>query len=201
MEKKRKFLEPQIIVASHNQGKVREISDLLKPYGIEAISAAELGLNEPEETGKTFVANAELKALTASTTTNKPSLSDDSGLVIPALNGEPGIYSARWAGKEKNFNLAMNMVEERLGASANRSAYFVAALALCWPDGHCETFEGRVEGNLIWPPRGDLGFGYDPMFVPSGGKNTFGEMEPAAKHAISHRAKAFAKLEKACFDN
>lgn len=201
MEKKRKFSEPQIIIASHNQGKVREISALLKPYGIEGISAADLGLNEPEETGKTFVANAELKARTACAMTNKPSLSDDSGLVVPALNGEPGIYSARWAGNEKDFNLAMSMVEDRLGASANRSAYFMAALSLCWPDGHCETFEGRVEGNLIWPPRGDLGFGYDPMFVPSGGKDTFGEMEPAAKHAISHRAKAFAKLEKACFGN
>ena len=201
MEKKRKFLEQKIIIASHNQGKVREISALLKPYGIEAISAADLGLHEPEETGKTFVANAELKARSASETTNQPSLSDDSGLVVPALNGEPGIYSARWGGKEKNFNLAMNMIEERLGANTNKSAYFVAALALCWPDGHCETFEGRVEGNLVWPPRGKLGFGYDPMFVPSGGEKTFGEMEPAAKHAISHRAKAFAKLEKACFGN
>ena len=201
MEKKRKFLEQKIIIASHNQGKVGEISALLKPYGIEVISAADLGLHEPEETGKTFVANAELKARAASATTNKPSLSDDSGLVVPALNGEPGIYSARWAGKEKDFSLAMNMVEERLGTNTNRSAYFVAALSLCWPDGHCETFEGRVEGNLVWPPRGELGFGYDPMFIPNGGGKTFGEMEPAAKHAISHRAKAFAKLEKACFGN
>ena len=201
MEKKRKFLEQKIIIASHNQGKVGEISVLLKPYGIEVISAADLGLHEPEETGETFVANAELKARAASATTNKPSLADDSGLVVPALNGEPGIYSARWAGKEKDFSLAMNMVEERLGTNTNRSAYFVAALSLCWPDGHCETFEGRVEGNLVWPPRGELGFGYDPMFIPNGGEKTFGEMEPAAKHAISHRAKAFAKLEKACFGN
>ena len=195
----RQFLDTQLIIASHNQGKVREIANLLQPYNIEGVSAASLGLDEPEETGTTFAANAELKARTASAATNLPALADDSGLVVPALRGAPGIYSARWAGLGKDFDTAMGLIECRLKNSSDRSAYFIAALALCWTDGHCETFEGRVDGTLVWPQRGNLGFGYDPMFLPNGSKKTFGEMEPGVKHSISHRADAFAKLTKSCF--
>ena len=199
MANHRRFTEPKLIIASHNQGKVREIDELLRPYKIEVVSAGALGLDEPEETGTTFIANAELKARAASEAANLPALADDSGLVVPALNGDPGIYSARWAGPEKDFDLAMGLVEEGLKDSDDRSAYFVAALALCWPDGHCDIFEGRVDGALIWPPQGDLGFGYDPMFIPNGEEQTFGEMNPNDKHAISHRADAFVKLTSACF--
>ncbi len=195
----RLFIEPKLIIASHNQGKVREIDELIRPYNIEVISAGALGLDEPEETGTTFIANAELKARAAAKAANLPALADDSGLVVPALNGDPGIFSARWARPEKDFDMAMGLVENGLRDSDDRAAYFVAALALCWPDGHCEIFEGRVNGELVWPPRGELGFGYDPMFVPEGGNHTFGEMNPNAKHAISHRADAFAQLTRACF--
>ncbi len=195
----RHFSEPKLIIASHNQGKVREIDELLHPYNIDVVSAGTLGLDEPEETGTTFIANAELKARAAAKAANLPALADDSGLVVPALNGDPGIYSARWAGPEKDFNMAMGLVNDGLKEGDDRGAYFVAALALCWPDGHCETFEGRVDGVLVWPPRGNLGFGYDPMFQPPGGEQTFGEMNQDAKHAISHRADAFAKLTSACF--
>lgn len=197
----RRFTERQLIIASHNPGKAREIAELLAPFGIEVISAAALKLPEPEETGATFSANAELKARAAATAAGLPALADDSGLVVEALDGAPGIFSARWAGSGKDFAIAMKRVEDELQAkgTANRRAHFIAALALCWPDGHCESFEGRVDGALVWPPRGGKGFGYDPVFVPDGYRQTFGEMEPAAKHAISHRADAFRQLTSACF--
>jgi XTP/dITP diphosphohydrolase len=197
----RRFTGPQLVIASHNAGKVREIAELLAPYGVDVVSAAQLDLPEPEETATTFIGNAELKARAAAAAAGRPALADDSGLVVPALDGAPGIYSARWAGPTKDFAIAMARVQHDLEASsgADRRAYFVAALSLCWPDGHCESFEGRVDGRLVWPPRGSMGFGYDPMFVPDGHAITFGEMEPAAKHAISHRADAFRQLTAACF--
>ncbi len=195
----RQFSGSKLVIASHNQGKVREIGDLLQPYNVETVSAATLGLEEPEETGKTFTANAELKARLASKVAKLPALADDSGLVVPALQGDPGIYSARWAGPEKDFDKAMHLVECRLKNSSDRDAYFVAVLALCWPDGHSENFIGRVYGTLVWPKRGSLGFGYDPMFLPKGSTKTFGEMEPGLKHSTSHRSKAFEKLTSACF--
>lgn len=195
----RQFSGSKLVIASHNQGKVKEIGDLLQPYNVETVSAATLGLEEPEETGKTFTANAELKARLASKVAKLPALADDSGLVVPALQGDPGIYSARWAGPEKDFDKAMHLVECRLKNSSDRDAYFVAVLALCWPDGHSENFTGRVYGTLVWPKRGSLGFGYDPMFLPKGSTKTFGEMEPGLKHSTSHRSKAFEKLTSACF--
>jgi XTP/dITP diphosphohydrolase len=190
-------LTGRLAIASHNPGKVREIRDLVAPFGLEVVSAAELGLPEPEETGTTFAANAELKALAAAIGADMPALADDSGLVVPALDGAPGIYSARWAGPDKDFGLAMRRVEEELAAKAagDRSAHFVCALALAWPDGQVEVFEGRVDGVLTFPPRGDRGFGYDPIFVPEGDTRTFGEFDPAEKHAVSHRARAFAQLK------
>ncbi|HYZ48789.1 MAG TPA: RdgB/HAM1 family non-canonical purine NTP pyrophosphatase [Sphingomonas sp.] len=191
-------LEPgRLVVASHNQGKVREINALLGPFGIEPASAAELGLPEPAETGTTFAANAELKARLAADFSGIPAIADDSGLCVEALGLEPGIFSARWAGPDRDFDLAMRLVEEHLeraGPEAGRNAFFMCALAVAWPDGHIETFEGRVDGTLVWPPRGDKGFGYDPMFLPLGYTETFGEMDPDAKHRISHRAVAFEKL-------
>ena len=195
----RRFAGGTLVIASHNPGKVREIDDLLGPFGVAARSAADLGLPEPEETGATFADNAILKARAAARGANLPALADDSGLVVPALGGAPGIYSARWAGEARDFDAAMRRVNDELGGN-DRAARFVAALALCWPDGHCEAFEGKVEGSLIWPPRGDKGFGYDPMFVPLGARETFGEMDQARKHTISHRADAFRKLVAACFD-
>lgn len=193
-----------LVVASHNPGKVREIIDLLGPYGFDIRSAAELGLPEPEETGETFEANAILKARAAAETSGLPSLADDSGLAVEALGGDPGIYSARWAGPDKDFARAMRLVEEKLqeaGAarSEQRRAHFVSVLALALPDGSVEAFEGRVDGNLVWPPRGDQGFGYDPMFLPGGHNRTFGEMSAEEKHGwrpgqgegLSHRARAF----------
>ncbi len=194
-------LTGRLVIASHNPGKVREIAELVAPFGIEAVSAGELGLPEPEETGTTFAANAELKALAAAIGADLPALADDSGLVVPALDGAPGIYSARWAGPDKDFSEAMRRVERELGDSPDRRARFVCALALAWPDGSVEVFEGRVEGELTFPPRGERGFGYDPIFVPrdraaAGDRRTFGEMDPADKHAISHRARAFAQLRR-----
>ena len=189
----------RLVVASHNPGKVREIGDLLRPFGFKAVSAAELGLPEPEETGSTFRENAELKARAAALAARLPALADDSGLVVPALGGAPGIYSARWSGPSKDFRVAMERVQAELGGSADRRAHFICALAMAWPDGHVESFEGRVDGTLVWPPRGTHGFGYDPMFLPEGGDLTFGEMEPEAKHKISHRARAFAQLTARCF--
>ena len=195
----RRFDAPRLVIASHNPGKVAEIADLVGPFDVEIVAATDLNLDEPEETGSTFVANAEIKAHAAAQATVEPALADDSGLVVPALDGDPGIYSARWAGPDRDFSLAMARVHQELGADAERSAYFVAALSLAWPDGHCETVQGRVDGTLVWPPRGTLGFGYDPMFRPQGLEVTFGEMDPVRKHAISHRADAFGKLLDACF--
>jgi XTP/dITP diphosphohydrolase len=198
----RKLRPGKLVIASHNPGKVREIRALLGPYGIEPVSAAELDLPEPDETGVTFVANAELKALQAADLSGLPALADDSGLCVEALNGDPGIFSARWAGETKDFRIAMQRVEDRLAAlppETGRDAHFVCALALAWPDGHVEWFEGRADGVLVWPPRGDHGFGYDPMFVPNSHDITYGEMEPEAKHAMSHRADAFRQLVAAVF--
>ena len=194
----RMFALGKLVIASHNPGKVEEIGALLAPFGVEAVSAAELGLPEPEETGDSFAANAALKAHAAADMARLPALADDSGLVVPALGGAPGIYSARWAGPNKDFAAAMARVERELGGK-DRRAIFVAVLALAWPDGHEESFRGEVAGRLVWPPRGDKGFGYDPMFVPDGDSRTFGEIEPAEKHRISHRARAFGKLTTACF--
>ncbi len=211
----RKLVPGKLVIASHNEGKVREIRELLAPFGIEPISAAALDLPEPEETGTTFVANAELKAMQAADLSGLPALADDSGLCVDALGGEPGIFSARWGlpdpgipaltpeeGEGRDFDRAMRRVNtllEALPEGTSRAAHFVCALALAWPDGHVEWFEGRVDGTLIWPPRGDRGFGYDPMFVPEGHDRSFGEMNPAAKHAMSHRADAFAQLVAAVF--
>ena len=198
----RRLAPGRLVIASHNAGKVREIRALLAPYGIEPVSAAELDLPEPEETGTTFVANAELKAQAAADLSGLPALADDSGLCVDALGGDPGIFSARWAGPGKDFGAAMARVEDALaaaGADASRDAHFVCALALAWPDGHVEWFEGRVDGTLVWPPRGDRGFGYDAVFLADGGTQTFGEMDPGAKHAISHRADAFRQLVAAVF--
>jgi XTP/dITP diphosphohydrolase len=193
----------RLVVASHNAGKVREINDLIAPFGLSAVSAGDLGLPEPEETGTTFRANAELKASAAAEAAKLPALSDDSGLEVKALDGAPGIYSARWAGPGKDFAVAMQRVADEV---RNRNAWiapgpranFTAALTLAWPDGQATTFEGKVYGHLIWPPRGTRGFGYDPMFVADGETLSFGEMEPAAKHAISHRARAFKQFADAC---
>jgi len=195
----RHFTGGDLVIASHNPGKVREIDALLHPFKVRVQSAGALGLSEPEETGTTFEANAELKALASAKGSGKPALADDSGLCVVALGGDPGIYSARWAGPRKDFTLAMRKVEDGLAGKTDRRAFFVAALSLAWPDGHVETFRGEVHGTLVWPPRGTRGFGYDPMFLPEGGAQTFGEMEPDAKHAISHRAVAFRKLIDACF--
>jgi len=201
----RKLGAGRLIVASHNPGKLREIDELVAPYGIATVSAGALGLPEPEETGATFVANALIKAHASAKGANAPALSDDSGLVVDALGGEPGIYSARWAGPTKDFAVAMRKVEDRLQAigatgQEQRRAHFVSALALVWPDGHEEVFEGRVFGTLVWPPRGAQGFGYDPMFLPDGETLTFGEMDSMTKHGMSHRARAFALLVEACLE-
>lgn len=197
----RRFSGPRLVVASHNAGKVREIGDLIAPFKVEAISAASLNLPEPEETETTFTGNALLKARAAARAAKLPALADDSGLCVDALGGDPGIYSARWAGPSKDFAVAMRLVHERMSAKAlgDDKAHFVCALALAWPDDHAEVFEGKVHGRIVWPPRGTLGFGYDPIFVAEGYDITFGEMEPAKKHAMSHRARAFAKLIEACF--
>lgn len=190
----------KLVIATHNEGKLREIRALVAPFGIECVGAAELDLPEPEETGTSFVANAELKARAAADLTGLPALSDDSGLSVDALGGEPGIHSARWAEDEngrRDFGFAMERVETALAAAgeeAGRDAHFTCALSLAWPDGRTETFEGKVFGHLVWPPRGKNGFGYDAMFVPHGHDLSFGEMEPEAKHIISHRAKAFEQL-------
>lgn len=197
----RRFSGSRLVIASHNPGKVAEIADLLGAFDLTVIAAVDLGLEEPEETGSTFVANAELKAHAAAQAAALPALADDSGLVVPALGGDPGIYSARWAGPDRDFSLAMGRVNDALGANPDRAAYFVATLSLAWPDGHCETVAGRVDGQLVWPPRGARGFGYDPMFLPDGYDVTFGEMEPAHKHTISHRADAFRKLIDVCFES
>ncbi|HEY3224505.1 MAG TPA: RdgB/HAM1 family non-canonical purine NTP pyrophosphatase [Pseudolabrys sp.] len=205
----RKLTGP-VVIATHNAGKLREMRELLAPYGIATESAGDLGLPEPRETGKTFAANARIKALAATRASGKASFADDSGLVVDALDGEPGIHSARWAGSDKDFRAAMNRIQTLLierGAKSpdQRRAHFVAALCLAWPDDHVEEFEGRVDGVAVWPPRGDKGFGYDPLFRPDGFDRTFGEMTPEEKHGLppkgqglSHRARAFIKLANAC---
>lgn len=208
MSENRKIMSGKLVVASHNAGKVREINELVTAFGIETISAAELNLPEPEETGDTFIANAELKALAAAQAAGLPALADDSGLAVDALGGAPGIHSARWAEGDpdkgetpgRDFDRAMRKVEEALTRIPNaaRDAHFVCALTLAWPDGHCESFEGKVFGALVWPPRGDMGFGYDPVFQPDGLVKTFGEIQPDVKHAMSHRAEAFQQLVAAC---
>jgi len=185
-------------MATHNQGKLREIAELLAPFHVDAVSAGSLGLPEPEETGLTFRANAELKALAAATASQLPALADDSGVAVTALNGAPGIYTARWAGPSKDFMFAMTRTNREIGDNPDRTASFVSALTLAWPDGHMETFQDEVRGILVWPPRGTLGFGYDPMFVPEGYTETFGEMDQGIKHEISHRARAFRQLVEAC---
>jgi len=192
----RHFGSDRLVIASHNPGKIEEIAALLARFAVAVVAADSLGIPEPDETGDTFEANAALKARGAAEISGLPALADDSGLVVPALGGAPGIYSARWAGAAKDFRAAMERVNRELG-DRDRRAAFVAVLALAWPDArdvHVELFRGEVQGNLVWPPRGDRGFGYDPMFVPAGGTLTFGEMDPAEKHKISHRARAFAKL-------
>jgi XTP/dITP diphosphohydrolase len=197
----RRFEGRRLVVASHNSGKVREIIDLLTPLAIEVVSAGTLGLSEPEETADSFVGNAELKARAAVVGSGLPALADDSGLAVDALGGDPGIYSARWAGPSKDFSIAMSKVngavleiETRTGVIQTRKARFICALSLAWPDDHVETVQGEVVGNLVWPPRGAAGFGYDPIFMPEGHALTFGEADPAWKHSISHRANAFEKL-------
>jgi XTP/dITP diphosphohydrolase len=205
-------LAGSVVIATHNAGKLREIRELLEPHGIKTIDAQTLGLVEPEETGASFRDNARIKATAAAAASGMPALADDSGLSVDALGGAPGIYSSRWAGPDKNFNAAMARIEETLrerGALSERerSARFVCALCLAWPDGHLEEFEAEVAGTLVWPPRGDKGFGYDPMFRPQGHERTFGEMTSEEKHALpphgrglSHRARAFVELAQACLD-
>jgi XTP/dITP diphosphohydrolase len=198
----RKLKPGKLVIASHNPGKVREIRALLGPYGIEPVSAAELDLPEPDETGTTFVANAELKALQAADLSGLPALADDSGLCVEALGGDPGIFSARWAGETKDFGVAMQRVEDKLAAlppETGRDAHFVCALALGLARRPCRMVRGRADGVLVWPPRGEHGFGYDPVFVPNGHDVTYGEMDPEAKHAMSHRADAFRQLVAAVF--
>jgi XTP/dITP diphosphohydrolase len=197
----RTFAEDTLVLATHNQGKLREIKELLADRQVEVLFAAALGLDEPEETETSFTGNARLKARAAAQATSLPALADDSGLVVEALNGDPGIYSARWAGPEKDFAMAMQLVEQKLAESGSddRRAHFICSLSLVWPDGFDVTVEGRVDGTLVWPPRGSNGFGYDPMFIADGYDQTFGEMDPALKHAIGHRADAFDQLLRACF--
>jgi XTP/dITP diphosphohydrolase len=198
----RKLAPGKLVIASHNQGKVREIAALLAGRGLDVVSAGELDLPEPEETGTTFVMNAELKARAAADLSGLPALADDSGLCVDALGGDPGIFSARWGGEAKDFRMAMGLVERALAATGPnpaRTAHFVCALALAWPDGHVEWFEGRVDGTLVDPPRGDNGHGYDPMFVPDGHDRTFAEMDDATKNEISHRADAFRQMVAAVF--
>jgi XTP/dITP diphosphohydrolase len=195
----RRLTPGRLVLATHNSGKVREIGDLLRPFGMEMVAAGDLGLPEPEETGTTFRANAELKALASATASGLPALADDSGLCVDALDGAPGVFSARWAGEGKDFNVAMERVHRAMAFGSPDTAYFICALSLAWPDGHVQTYEGRVDGRLVWPPRGVNGFGYDAMFVAGDMAQTFGEIEPTAKHAMSHRARAFEQLVAACF--
>jgi XTP/dITP diphosphohydrolase len=202
----------RLVIATHNPGKLVEMRELLAPYGVEAISAGELGLGEPEETGDTFCANARIKAVAAAKSAQLPAFADDSGLVVDALDGAPGIFSARWAGPNKDFTVAMTRIERLLqerGATtaSQRSAHFVSALCVAWPDDHLEEVEARADGTLVWPPRGTAGFGYDPMFMPDGHTRTFGEMTGIEKHGLpplglglSHRARAFVKLAEICLD-
>ena len=196
----RRFDGDRLVIASHNPGKVDEFAELLAPFAIVALGAGALGLDAPAETGSSFAENAAIKAVAAATASGLTALADDSGLVVPALAGAPGIHSARWAGPGRDFAAAMKRVQQALEAHSDRRAHFTCALALVWPGRHTEAVEGRVDGRLIWPPRGDRGFGYDPMFVPDGHDLSFGEMPAHEKHAISHRADAFRKLVATCFE-
>jgi XTP/dITP diphosphohydrolase len=203
-------LSGRVVLATHNPGKLKEMRELLAAYGVEVVSAGELNLPEPEENGTTFEANAQIKAEAAARSAKLPAFADDSGLAVEALGGEPGIHSARWAGPSKDFSRAMRVIEEKLAAAgattpAQRKAAFISVLCVAWPDGETISFEGRVDGTLIWPPRGSAGFGYDPMFLPDGKSKTFGEMTAEEKHGLpphgeglSHRARAFLKLAEAC---
>tara|TARA_Y100000588_G_scaffold376481_1_gene454324 strand:- start:190 stop:807 length:618 start_codon:yes stop_codon:yes gene_type:complete len=191
----------KLVVASHNKGKIKEMMELLTPLGIQTISAYDAGINEPLETEETFEGNALLKALNAANTAQLPAISDDSGLLVKSLNGKPGVFSARWAGPHRDFSLAMQKINNRLmnadrkkGQSVSRAAQFVCALALAWPGGRTKCFVGKIDGRICWPPRGQNGFGYDPIFVPAGSTKTFGQIDPYWKHSISHRAKAFKML-------
>ena len=197
----RRFRSDTLVIATHNPGKVVEIGALLKDFAVKTVSAGSLGLDEPEETETTFEGNARLKAVAAATASGLTSLADDSGFCIDALGGDPGVYSANWAGPSKDFMAAMELVRTRLLATGVETspAHFVCVLALAWPDGHVEMFRGEVHGRVVWPPRGLSGFGYDPMFVATGEMQTFGEIDPARKHALSHRARAFEKLVAGCF--
>ena len=200
----------RLVIATHNTGKLAEMRELLAVYGVDAISAGELQLSEPEETGTTFRANARIKAEAAAKASNMSAFADDSGLAVDALDGEPGIHSARWAGPDKDFRFAMNkiqslLVERGAKTAERRRGHFVSALCVAWPDGHFEEFEATVDGTVVWPPRGTLGFGYDPLFLPDGQTRTFGEMPSEEKHGLpphgrglSHRARAFLKLAEAC---
>ena len=189
----------KLVVASHNPGKLAEIAALLQPHDVSVISAGELGLPEPAEDAPDFVGNARIKALAATQASGLPALADDSGFCVAALGGAPGVQSARWAGPTKDFAAAMARVNAMMADASDRRAWFVAALCLAWPDGHTETFAGRVDGTATWPPRGDKGFGYDPMFLPADSPKTFAEMDPAEKHAVSHRARALIQVLAACF--
>ncbi|MGE0564762.1 MAG: RdgB/HAM1 family non-canonical purine NTP pyrophosphatase [Pseudolabrys sp.] len=202
-------LTGRVVIATHNSGKLTEMRDLLAPHGVSAVSAGELKLPEPEETGTTFRDNASIKAKAAAAASGLPAFADDSGIVVDALGGAPGIYSARWGGPNKDFQFAMQTIEDKLQAlkTENRRAHFVSALCIAWPDGHLEEFEATVDGVLVWPPRGTQGFGYDPMFLPDGHNRTFGEMSAEEKHGLpprgkglSHRARAFVKLAEACLE-
>jgi XTP/dITP diphosphohydrolase len=212
MKSMHRRIEDRLVIATHNPGKLAEMRELLAPYGVAAISAGELGLDEPEETGDSFRANAAIKAVAAAKAAQLPAFADDSGLVVDALDGAPGLLSARWAGPNKDFSAAMARIERLLqerGATTpeRRHAHFISALCIAWPDNHREEFEARVEGTLVWPPRGTAGFGYDPAFLPDGYTRTFGEMTSLEKHglpplglALSHRARAFVKLAEICLD-
>jgi XTP/dITP diphosphohydrolase len=189
----------QLVLASHNRGKLAEIAELVAPLGVALVSAGDLGLPEPEETAPDFYGNARLKAEAAATASGLPSLADDSGFCVAALAGAPGVFSARWAGPEKDFGAAMARVQQERTGQDDTRAWFVCVLALAWPDGETASFFGRVEGNVVWPPRGISGFGYDPIFVPLGGVLTYGEMPAVDKHATSHRARAMAQLIRSCF--
>jgi XTP/dITP diphosphohydrolase len=205
-------LNGRLVIATHNPGKLAEMRELLEAYGVDPVAAGELGLAEPIETGKSFAENARIKATAAAAAAKMAAFADDSGLVVDALGGAPGIHSARWAGPDKDFKQAMEKVEAELRArhaatARQRRAHFIAALCLAWPDGHVEEFEDRVDGTLVWPPRGDKGFGYDPIFLPDGFDRTFGQMTGEEKHSLppkgrglSHRARAFLKLAEACLE-
>jgi len=209
---RRRILSGRLVIATHNPGKLREMRELLAPYRVEAVSAAALGLAEPAESGRSFGDNASIKAMAAALAAGLPAFADDSGLVVDALGGAPGVHSARWAGPDRDFAVAMRKVEDLLRAKGavrdtDRRAHFVSALCLAWPDRHVEEFEARVDGVLVWPPRGERGFGYDPMFQPDGFTRTFGEMTSEEKHgmppkgrALSHRARAFLQLAEACLE-